>query len=147
MQELFELSELEIKNPESYSMSNIKQETFEMCDSALYADKKIPIPTGLAQNLRAVTNNLISQQKAHVQRAFTIIFQLFDKDELKAKRRLVFERQIYQQGMSRVEEISNSAITLLTSYYQNCERTYQDGVRMIYNQNKEKPLIGPTPTR
>jgi hypothetical protein len=146
MKELFELSELDIQNPESYRLSDIKQETFAMCSDSKYSDKRVPLPTDLAQSLRSVTNNLMSQQKSHVERAFLIIFQIFDKNELQAKRRLTFDKQLYTQGISRVEEISNSAITLLTAYYKNCETTYQDGVRMIYSRNKQKPLIGSTAT-
>jgi len=131
MQELFELSELDV--PATKQFGDIKQETFKMCDAPEVADKRIGLATDTAQKLHGVTQNLMSQQRAHVQRALALIFELFDQDELKTKRKLVFNPQLYQQGMPRVQEISNSVITLLTEYYKGCETTYQEGVKLIYS--------------
>jgi hypothetical protein len=86
----------------------------------------------VAYKLKTITDTLMGQQRAHVSRALGLLFQLFDQKELEGRRRLRFNEQLYTRGMARVQEIGDSAISLLTEYYKGCETTYQEGVRMVY---------------
>ena len=143
MHRLFELST--VKLPETTEeplkqIKAIKQDTFEICDKPEVVDKRLLVSPRLARSLYTVTQDLMAQQQAHVQRALNLIFQLFDQDEIQTKNRLVLNEQLYSQGMSRVQEISNSAITLLTEYYKGCESTYHEGMKLIYDTNQAEPL-------
>ena len=143
MKRLFELSMQPI--PESTKepleqIREIKQKTFEMCDVSGTIDKRLLVTPRLTRSLYTVTQDLMAQQQAHVQRALNLIFELFDQTEMQTKQKLVLNRELYSQGMSRVQEISNSAITLLTEYYKGCEMTYHEGVKLIYDTNKAEPL-------
>jgi len=138
MTNIFELYRLDSDTVPSEKFDDIKQATFEKCDSI--EDKRIAISRQLAYNLREVTQNLLNQQRNHIERVFSIIFKLFDKDELKSKKRLTFNDELYTRGMERVKEISDEAIALLTDYYKNCELTYQQGVAMIYHSSGSEPF-------
>ena len=138
MKNIFELYRLDADTVPPEKFDDIKQATFEKCDTV--EDKRIAISRQLAYNLHGVTQNLLNQQRNHVERVFSIIFDLFDKNELESKKRLVFNDELYTRGMERVKEISDAAIALLTDYYKNCELTYQQGVAMIYHSSGSEPL-------
>ena len=138
MKNIFELYRLDADSEPPERFDDIKQATFEKCDTV--EDKRIAISRELAYNLRGITQDLLNQQRNHVEKVFTLIFQLFDENELQNKKRLVFNDQLYAMGMERVKEISDSAIALLTDYYKNCELTYQNGVAMIYKSNGNGPF-------
>ena len=134
MQELFQLSSVDVGDTKAFASVRgpIVQKTFELCDRPEYEDKQIPVPNTVAYKLKTITDTLMGQQRAHVSRALGLLFQLFDQKELEGRRRLRFNEQLYTRGMARVQEIGDSAISLLTEYYKGCEMTYQEGVRVVY---------------
>jgi len=144
MRQLFEFS---TDSVEGITFPDIKQETPAICELNPVSDKdvKIQLRERTARNLYAVTQNLMSQQREHAGAAMTLIFELFDQNELQKNKKVVLNKQLYTEGMPRVQEIANSAITLLTKYYKGCETTYQEGVRMVYNAELKRDPV-PTAT-
>jgi len=142
MRRLFEFSDDSV---EATEFPDIKQETPQICsDPAVKdTDTTITLKEKTARKLYNIAQNLMSQQRQHATAAMGLIFQLFDQNELEKNRKVIFNQQLYTEGMPRVQEIANSAITLLTAYYRDCETTYQEGVRMVYNSELRRE---PTPT-
>jgi len=120
-------------------LEEIKQETFQLCDDK-FKDKRIILPIELQRELYGVTQNLVAQQKSHVQSAFALIFQLFDQNEIIKNKRIILNENLFMRGIDGINEISNSATTLLTEYYKDCETTYQRGVKMIYASSDTRSL-------
>ena len=140
MQQLFQLSEVDVGDTKAFASVRgpIVQKTFEFCDKPALEDKPIPVPNSVAYRLKTVTDNLMAQQRAHVTRALSLIFELFDRGELEGGRKLTLNEQLYSRGMARVQEIGDSAIALLTDYYKGCETTYQEGVKIVYSHDASK---------
>jgi hypothetical protein len=104
------------------------------------ADIRLQLPQDLAGNLRSVANDLLAQQRDHVNAAMNVMFMLFNKDSITQKRTFAFSKAILSGGMPEVERISSMAKELLTKNYANCEIKYQSGLDMIYRYDKERPL-------
>ena len=121
-------------------LSDIREKPVNFCRDR--GDSRITLPRDLAGNLRSVTSNLFSQQKAHFQKALTLIFSIFDKNSIERDRRLKFNPRIVSGGMPEINRIANDTRNLLLQYYKGCELTYRDGLLMIYNYEKSsgKPL-------
>jgi hypothetical protein len=147
MRRLFEFS---TDSVEGITFPDIKQDTPAICDLNPVdgKDVKIQLRERTAKKLQAITQNLMSQQREHAGAAMTLIFELFDQNELQRNKKVVLNKQLYTEGMPRVQEIANSAIALLTKYYKDCETTYQEGVRMVYNAElkREPPPVATVTT-
>lgn len=121
-------------------ISEIKDIPPSGCDNR--ANTMILVPRPLAQDLRTVTANLISQQQQHVQNAIELIFRIFDQNSIERDRKLKFNPRLIANGMPEVDDISNAARRLLMDYYKGCEETYRGGIVKIFNYEKStgKPL-------
>jgi hypothetical protein len=116
-------------------LDEIREKSLKMCKS--YPNEILSLPPNLAGNLRSVTTNLFSQQRAHFQKALTIIFSIFDRNSVERERKLKFNPRIIAGGMPEIDRISNETRILLLEYYKGCELTYRDGLLMIYNYEKQ----------
>jgi hypothetical protein len=125
-------------------LDEIREKSLKMCES--HPNEILSLPPNLAGNLRSVTSNLFSQQRAHFQKALTIIFSIFDRNSVEREKKLKFNPRIIAGGMPEIDRISNETRILLLEYYKGCELTYRDGLLMIYNYEKQsgKRLEGRT---
>jgi hypothetical protein len=121
-------------------LSDIREKALNLCKDR--GDARIAVPRDLAGNLRSVTSNLFSQQKAHFQKALALIFSIFDQNSIERDKKLKFNARIVSGGMPEINRIANETRNLLLQYYKGCELTYRDGLLMIYNYEKTtgKPL-------
>jgi hypothetical protein len=103
-------------------------------------DKPLGIPKPLAGDLRGVTQQLISQQVAHVGKAMELIFELFDRDAIINRRQFALNPTILAGGTPAVNAVANKAKDLLLQYYVNCETTYRSGLALIVNTDRRTPL-------
>ena len=117
----------------------IREASPAVCDGKP-ADVRLQLPEDLAGNLHAVARDLLAQQQSHVNAAMNVMFMLFNKDSITKKRTFSFSKAILSGGMPEVERISSMAKELLTTYYTGCETKYQNGLDMIYQYDKERPL-------
>jgi hypothetical protein len=116
-------------------ISEIKGTIPQFCQGKS-TDEPMPISPGLATNLRSITNNLIQQQYNHLQKAMTLIYNLFDQTSIERDRTLKFSQQILQGGMPEINRIADETRKLLLEYYKGCELTYREGLVMIYHDTK-----------
>ena len=103
-------------------------------------DKPLGIPKPLVGDLRSVTQQLISQQVAHVGKAMELIFELFDRDAIINRRQFALNPTILAGGTPAVNAVANKAKDLLLQYYVNCETTYRSGLALIVNTDRRTPL-------
>lgn len=101
-------------------------------------DQRVTIPNTLARNLRGVTSELIRQQQSHIQRALSIIFDLFDLKSIERERKLKFSQRILSGGMPEIDRISDDTRRLLLEYYKKCELTYREGLVMVYDATRSR---------
>ena len=101
-------------------------------------DRRLPLSDRLARNLQGVTRDLIQQQQSHIQKALSIIFDLFDLRSIERDRKLKFSPRILSGGMPEIDRISEDARRLLLEYYKRCELTYREGLVMVYDATRSR---------
>ena len=102
-------------------------------DSSMELDKSI------AGEVNGIVQQLMDRQRQHNEAAFTIVWELFDRDAAMAKRGFRINESLYSGGMQRLLEVKARCIDLLTRYYVDCDSMYLNGVRMIIDR-QGKPV-------
>ena len=103
-------------------------------DSSMELDKSI------AGEVNGIVQQLMDRQRQHNEAAFTIVWELFDRDAAMQKRGFRINESLYSGGMQRLLEVKARCIDLLTRYYVDCDSMYLNGVRMIIDR-QGKPVV------
>jgi len=124
-------------------MSELQEKAPAFCQGK--EDAKVLLPPDLAGQLRGVVNDMLSQQRAHVNSVMNIMFMLFDRQSITGRKAFAFNRNILMGGMPEVARVNAAARDVLTKYYKDCEAKYQTGLRLIYQYDQKNPLSGQRP--
>jgi hypothetical protein len=69
-----------------------------------------------------------------------IMALMFNMDSIVNKKQFTLNQSILSGGMPEVERIAGLARDLLVNYYSGCEKTYRDGLGLIYKADESAPL-------
>jgi len=104
-----------------------------------HTGERIKVDNSTRYNLQRITQQLVDRQKEHVNNSMRILFKLFDERAVRS-RQFAMSEYVKAEGMAAVNKIAEEAGAMLMEYYGDCEKTYKDGVFVLYNQDKKEEL-------
>ena len=125
--------------PAPEKMSDIVEKSGEVCNTLEGA--KLQLPSDTTVKLRAVVAALIQQQRNHVNAGMQVIQMLFDMNSIMNNKVFALNPNMLRGGMPEVNRIAGQARELLMKYYNGCESTYRDGLKILYQSDLQRPLI------
>ena len=107
-------------------------------------DKSVQISSSLASQIEGIVNNLLSYQDEYKNRAYDILWDIFDQNSAIQKKGFLLNESLYSGGMEYLLTVKKKCINLLREYYYNCDKIYYEGVKLfIENQGKPKEIQTP----
>jgi hypothetical protein len=104
-------------------------------------DKSVQISGSLAGQIEGVVNNLLAYQDEYKNRAYDILWDIFDQNSAIQRKGFLLNESLYSGGMEYLLTVKNKCISLLREYYYNCDKIYYEGVKLfIENQGKPKEI-------
>lgn len=101
----------------------------------------IILDSDMAYQLRSKVNELRNRQAQHLSRSMGILFQLFDERAVRAGQ-FELSEYVWSEGTDALAYITVQARDLLMEYYGDCEKTYKEGLFILYNKYKERVDTG-----
>lgn len=101
--------------------------------------ERITVPANKVASVSNVVNNLYQIQVKHAAECAKIIKLLFDiqRDKSSGRYRISLSENIIKKGFPEIERVNYEARRLLVNYYSNCEATYLQGVKIIYDSSPQ----------
>jgi hypothetical protein len=99
----------------------------------------LTVPKNNVKSVYEVVNQLFQQQVRHAAECGKIIKLLFDikKEKDSGLYRISLSDNIIKKGFIEIERVNYLARDVLVKYYENCERTYLNGISIIMNKSPE----------
>ena len=120
--------------------------------------EKITVPANKVASVSSVINQLYQIQVRHAAECAKVIKLLFDiqRDKASGRYRIALSENIIKKGFPEIERVNYEARQLLVKYYTNCESTYLQGVKIVYDSSPQvaelraktapKPPVAPAST-
>ena len=123
------------RTPPTDSLDGVKDRYMPFCEGHGAEDIKITEP-GLLGQLRTKARELINRQTSHMGAAMRLLYKLFNK---KAIDRGEFELnpRVMVGGTEELNAIAKEAREMLIDYYGDCERTYKEGLMILYTKSPD----------
>jgi hypothetical protein len=116
------------------TIDGIKERIMPFCEGHL--EDSISLDANMTSQLRSKVYELQNRQAQHVSNCMGILFRLFDQKEIRAGR-FALSDYVWQDGTDALAAITVETRDLLMAYYSDCEKTYKDGLFILYNNYKE----------
>jgi len=100
-----------------------------------HQNQRINLDANTTYQLRLKVNELQNRQAAHVRGAMYILFKLFNEKEIRAGR-FELSDYVWQEGTDALAQLTVETRDLLMAYYTDCEKTYKDGLYILYDKFK-----------
>ncbi len=99
----------------------------------------LTVPKNTVKSVYEVVNQLFQQQVRHAAECGKIIRLLFDikKEKDSGLYRISLSDNIIKKGFLEIERVNYLARDVLVKYYENCERTYLNGVSIVMSRSPE----------
>jgi hypothetical protein len=99
----------------------------------------LTVPKNTVKSVYQVVNQLFQQQVRHAAECGKIIKLLFDikKEKDSGLYRISLSDNIIKKGFIEIERVNYLARDVLVKYYENCERTYLNGVSIVMSKSPE----------
>jgi hypothetical protein len=117
-------------------IEEVREKVMPFCKENL--DSAISLDKNMTGQLRSKVFQLQNRQAQHVSNCMELLFRLFDQKEIKAGR-FALSDYVWQEGTEALAQITVETRDLLMSYYSDCEKTYKDGLFILYNNYKQAP--------
>jgi hypothetical protein len=88
----------------------------------------------LANEVQGVVQQLEERHERHLNTAFEMLWELFDKDDALDKKGFRLNERLYSGGMEHLKDIKTRCIKLLTDYYLDCSRISLVGFNLVLNK-------------
>lgn len=132
----FEKYDDSVKSPEDpRSLDQVSEKIMPFCEGHL--EDKISLDATMTSQLRSKVFELQNRQAQHISNCMGILFQLFDEREIKAGR-FALSDYVWQEGTDALANITVQTRDMLMAYYADCEKTYKDGLFILYNTYKDQ---------
>jgi len=134
--ERYEQSQLEtIEAPEK--LAGVTEKLMPgLCEG--HTKDRIKVDGSTLGALRSKAQQLLSRQASHVQNSMAILFKLFDQKTV-VSGGFALSSYVERNGMEAVNKIAEETRNMLMEYYGDCEKTYKDGLYILYNKYKANP--------
>lgn len=119
-------------------MSSISEKTPAVCKNKEGA--RLEVPNDVVGRLQSVVKSLIDQQKQHINDGMKVIELLFDMNSIVNKKVFAINPEVLRGGMPEVNRIAGVARDILMKYYSGCESTYNNGLKVLYESDQQRPL-------
>jgi hypothetical protein len=108
----------------------------ELCEGTA---GNINIPRAAATSVYAVINQLYQTQVEHAGKCGQIFKMLFniEQDKSSGRYRISLSENIIKKGFPEIERVNYEARQLLVKYYTNCESTYLQGIKIVYDSSPQ----------
>lgn len=133
--ERYETVEAELPNPEA--LSEIQDLKMPYCRGN--EGGRIMLTPALAKALRQKALALISREGSHLRNVMRLMFKLFDERKIRTGT-LEIHPSVMAGGLAYVNQLAKEARDVLIQYYGDCERTYKEGLFILYDAAKREPL-------
>ncbi len=99
----------------------------------------LTVPKNTVKSVYEVVNQLFQQQVRHAAECGKIIKLLFDikREKDSGLYRISLSDNIIKKGFIEIERVNYLARDVLVKYYENCERTYLNGVSIVMSKSPE----------
>jgi hypothetical protein len=108
---------------------------------------RILLTPQMARALRAKALALISREGTHLRNVMRLMFKLFDESKIRTGS-LEIHPNVMAGGLEYVNKLAKESREVLIEYYGDCEKTYKEGLFLLYDASKREPLTfrGTNPT-
>jgi len=114
------------------SLSKIDEKIMPMCKG--HTRDRIKVEGGTVYDLRSKAMELLNRQASHVRNSMTILFKLFNEQAV-INGRFEISEYVQRDGMAAVNQLAEETRNMLVEYYGDCEKTYKDGLFVLYNKH------------
>ena len=112
------------------NLTKVTDQVMPFCKD--HQNERISLNSNMTSQLRSKVNDLQYRQNQHVSNSMYILFKLFNEREIRAGR-FELSDYVWQGGTDALQKIAIEAKDLLADYYTDCEKTYKDGLYILYN--------------
>jgi hypothetical protein len=88
--------------------------------------------------LRQKARELFRRQETHIRNSMGILFKLFDERSIR-RGDFNLSKYVEDEGMQAIDRIAKETREMLVEYYGDCEKTYKEGLFVMYNKHRENP--------
>ena len=112
------------------------------------ANETLVMDPSLANQVQGVVQQLEERHESHMNQAFELLWELFDRDDALDKKGFRLNERLYSGGMEHLKDIKTRCVKLLTDYYLDCSRISLLGFNLVLNKqgNPIKDSVRPEVT-